>query len=262
MKIPPNAPALLIDQLLDARGEGNAARVSVEASTLGPASTLLILSETTKMDSLALLVQVRHHGVSMILHENDEFHHIGVGCSVQKDMVGSLAVMLRRPQDYVALQACLRMLRARLPTGERAHPQLTYFGSIPTAMVVYVANLLRCGERRCSEGAPRLWDVFGVSKTDEYGSLPDEKGPPFFLALQPPLRDCFTVERDQLTEPSYETEVYFTARTDVSPVVVDIQPGLPPSLHACAARVFRDAHLSTADITPGAITRIPLVFGE
>lgn len=259
MKLPPDAPALLIDQLTEARGQGNAAHVLVEASAFGPASKLLVKSDGMQFESPALLVRVRHHSVEIGLRENGELVDVGLGCVLR---TGGMSVMLRRPEDYSALQACLRTLRARIPAGAQAHPRLTYYKSIPAAKVIYVANLLRCGELRCSEDAPRLWDVFTFSTTNVYGSLPNEEGPPLVLALQPALRECFTALRAQLPEPSYETEVAISVKNDEGPLLFDVQPGLPPPLEACVTRVLHDAHLTTADLVNGQGDHFPIVFGE
>jgi hypothetical protein len=262
MKVPPDTPAMIIDQLLDARGKGNGGHLSVEASTFGPASTLLILSESTKTDPVALSVQVRHHSVALALSEDGEYKDVGVGCVVsEKDGTGT-GFMLRRPEDYMALQACLTALRARIPAGEPAHPRLRYYGSIPASKVIYVANLLRCGEQRCAENAPRLWDVFNLSSTSDYGSLLNENGPPLVLALQPALHQCFTALRAQLPEPSYETEVVISTKDNEGSLLFNVRPGLPPPLEACVTQALHDAHFTVADLVNGQSDRFPIVFGD
>jgi hypothetical protein len=261
VKMPPDMPAAVLEQLSSVREQEQALHIAVEASALGPASTLFFVRDKSKGNTPVLLVEVRTHGVAVTLIEGRKYQNVGIGCTVHDGVGGGLAQMLRRPEDYRALQACFSSLRARFPAGVTASPRVKYLGSVPSAKVIYVINLLRCGEVRCREDAPRVWDIMTLTATDEYWAAPDEMIPIIMTRLEPSLRTCFTEARAQLSEPNYETELHFLKRSGKE-LQFGIEPGLPPMVEACATRVLRDAKISLPQAQPDVFYRVPLAFGD
>lgn len=114
-KMPPNMPARVLDDLSSLREQRQSLHIAVEASVLGPSSTLFFTSEKSQGAKPVLSVQVRTHGVAVTLIEGERYQNVGVGCTLHDGVFGGLAQMLRRPEDYAALQACFSPPRRRCP---------------------------------------------------------------------------------------------------------------------------------------------------
>lgn len=258
LRVAADTPAFLAVQVWEAAEAFEKKRLSVGASPAGPAATAFSF-EGKDLPQTNLQVEVRTHGVSIKMRgQGDYFHNVGVGCVY--DAPG-LAVMLRKPEDYAELQRCFRSLRSRLPADALTRPSLTVLGNAPTPRLIYVINLMRCGELACpEEPQPRLWGPIGFGTVEEF-HVGDSMFPIFMLRLEPALRACFETQRAQLSERSYETEIRFDVN-ERGQVSFTIQPGLPEPLELCASRVIEDAHLTLPPDGRESMDTAPLVFGD